>query len=254
VKNNKTANLLKTTVLLSLMLLQAAYAAEPSLVFACPLKPDPPPVIDGDIREWERLPAFEVEEKNVTWGKANWEGEEDLSGSFKVCYDSNYFYLLAEVVDEKITIAGGKGMFRCDHVEMTFVPRYEENAKGPIESDWRIIAFSPGTQQPTGDIFSDLSAEAYFAAPSETDSSSVDVASMPREDGYLIEARIPWKLLGVTKRPEIGDVFGFDLHLSDSDSGLDQETLTSLNPTKWRGRQKENILKLVLTGTDGIIK
>ncbi|HPY90905.1 MAG TPA: hypothetical protein PLT23_09275, partial [Lentisphaeria bacterium] len=86
-KNNKTANLLKTTVLLSLMLLQAAYAAEPSLVFACPLKPDPPPVIDGDIREWERLPAFEVEEKNVTWGKAKWEGEEDLSGSFKVCYD-----------------------------------------------------------------------------------------------------------------------------------------------------------------------
>ena len=51
--------------------------------------------------------------------------------------------------------------------------------------------------------------------------------------------------------PKPGQAFGFDIHLSDSDSGTTQETMTSLNPTPWAGRKQENILKLILTGTDG---
>lgn len=223
-------------------------------VFPCPLKPDPPPSIDGDSREWDHLPgAVTITEAHVTWGKAKWESLQDLSGTLQFCYDSNYFYLLADVVDDMVTIGGGKEMFGCDHVELTFAPVFDEKAMGPKGEDWRIIGFSPGTQEASGDIFSDMSPEAYLHFPINTDSSAIDVASRPTENGYLLEARIPWRLLGVKGTPKVGDVFGFDLHLSDSDSGTSQETLTSLNTNTWRGRQKETILKLVLTGTDGTL-
>jgi hypothetical protein len=46
-----------------------------------------------------------------------------------------------------------------------------------------------------------------------------------------------------------------DVHISDSDKDFVQEAMTSLNNTvPWKGRRQENILKMVLTGTDGKIK
>ena len=80
----------------------------------------------------------------------------------------------------------------------------------------------------------------------------MDVGSSITEDGYILEARIPWKVLGVAKTVQPGMAFGVDVHLSDSDSGKMQETMSSINfTTPWKGRQQENILKMVLTGTDG---
>ena len=69
--------------------------------------------------------------------------------------------------------------------------------------------------------------------------------------GYVLEARIPWKVLGVRGPVKPGMVFGIDVHFSDSDNAAVQESMTSLNPIPWQGRRQENILKMVLTGTDG---
>ena len=240
-----------TVVFLAALSGLSALAAE-RLAVACPLKPDPPPNIDGDSREWDHLPVeIMVGAANVTWGKAKWDGEDDLSGLVKLCHDANYLYVLAEVVDEKVTIAGGKDMFHCDHVEITFAPVFDPAGSGPMRPDWRIIGLCPGTMAPTGDIFSDIEPEAYLHHPINTDSSTIDVGAGPTENGFVLEARIPWKLLGVPRPPKPGQAFGFDIHLSDSDSGTTQETMTSLNPTPWAGRKQENILKLILTGTYG---
>lgn len=246
--NKKIGNLL---ICFSLLAIGNLFAKS-ALQVLCPLKPDPPPVIDADPDEWQNLPLeIEIGEKNVTWGKAKWDGEEDLSGIIKLCYDQNYLYILADVVDEKITVAPGREMFSCDHVELTFYAKYELGQKGPINNDWRVIGFSPGTMDPVGDIFTDITPEAYIVRPINTDSSNIDVEAKETEEGYLLEARIPWEILGVKKPVKLGQYFGFDIHLSDSDSGQDQETLTSLNPKTWAGRQTENLLQLILTGTEG---
>jgi len=234
-----------------LLLARFCQASEP-LVVACPLKPDPPPNVDGDRREWDHLPGeIEIGEKQITWGKPQWSGPEDLSGLVQMCYDANYLYILAEVQDDQVTIGGGREMFSRDHLELTFAPEYEAGTSGAMEKNWRIIGFSPGTLDPSGDFLSDLEPEAFLHTPINTDSSSIDVASSPQENGFLLEVRIPWSILGVKGTPKTGDVFGFDLHFSDSDSGTTQETLTSLNQIPWKGRKKEHILKLQLTGTDG---
>ncbi len=230
----------------------AAKPADKAPTVVCPLKPDPPPVPDGDRREWDNLPgALTVTDKNVTWGRPQYTGEEDLSGTVMLCYDANYLYLLAEVVDDKIVTAGGKGMFNADHVELTFAPQYKAGASGPIPGDWRVIGFSPGSVESSGDPLSDLEPEAFLVMPAGIDWSGIDVGATMTEDGYVLEARIPWKVLGVKTQVQPGMNFGVDVHLSDADKSPTQETMTSLNPVPWQGRRQENILKMTLTGTDG---
>ena len=238
-------------LLLAAALLSGAAPADKPVV-VCPLKPDPPPVIDGDRREWDALPgAMTVGDANLTWGRAQYRGEEDLSGTVMVCYDANYLYLLADVVDDKIVPTDGKSIFSCDHVELTFAPVYRDGMRGPRPADWRVIGFGPGSVELTGDPLSDFEPEAAGVFPPNLDTSGIDVGASITEEGYVLEARIPWKVLGVKGPVKPGMVFGIDVHLSDSDNAAVQESMTSLNPVPWKGRRQENILKMVLTGTDG---
>ena len=234
--------------------LWAAAAAKP--VILCPQKPDPPPVIDGDPNDWEQVPCATVLNKShITWGQAQYKGEEDLSGTVKLCFDSNYLYLLVEVVDEVIKTASDKNIFVSDHVELDFAPVYKDGACGPRPKDWRILAFTPGTVEESGDPLADMEADATAAAPPGLDWSGVDTGASITEDGYVLEARIPWKVLGVKGPINTGLVFGVDVHISDSDKDFVQECMTSLNnTTPWKGRRQENILKMVLVGTDGKLK
>ncbi|MBE6366773.1 MAG: hypothetical protein E7052_02540 [Lentisphaerae bacterium] len=231
-----------------------AAAAKP--VITCPQKPDPPPVIDGDPNDWEQVPcAIVLDKSHVTWGQAQYQGEEDLSGTVRLCFDSNYLYLLVEVIDEVIKTASDKELFLSDHIELDFAPVYKENGFGPKPSDWRILGFTPGTVEESGDPLADMEADATVAAPPGLEWSGIDTAASITEDGYILEARIPWKVLGVKGAVKVGQVFGVDVHISDSDKDFVQECMTSLNNTvRWRGRRQENILKMVLSGTDGKIK
>lgn len=233
-----------------------AAPAKAKPVIICPQKPDPPPVIDGDPSDWELVPcAITLDKSHIVWGRPQWKGESDLSGTVRLSFDSNYLYLLVEVVDEVIKTASDKGMFVSDHVELDFAPVYKDNAQGPRQKNWRVLGFSPGTVESSGDPLVDMEAEAIAAFPEGLDYSGVDVGSSITEDGYVLEARIPWKVLGVKGNVTAGMVFGVDVHLSDSDKDFVQEAMTSLNnTTEWKGRRQENILKMVLTGTDGKIK
>ena len=221
--------------------------------YLCPLKPDPPPVIDGDNREWELVPnAMPVQDKNVTWGRHNYKGDEDLSGTITLCYDQNYFYLLAEVVDDKLVVEDGK-IFITDHIELSFVPMFDASLNGIVDkTKLYVLGFSPGNFENTGDPLLDIEASGTMVFPIGAPWDGMDVEASLTEDGYILEARIPWRILGV-KPGEVknGATFAVDVHFSDSDNGPTQETLTSLNPVKWAGRRWENLLKMTLVGTDG---
>ena len=155
----------------------------------------------------------------------------------------------------RLYYVGHKNIFVSDHVELDFAPVYKDNAVGPRQDDWRILGFTPGTVESSGDPLADMEADAIAAFPDTLDYSGIDVGSSITEDGYIIEARIPWKTLGVKGNVTPGMVFGVDVHISDSDKDFVQEAMTSLNnTTPWKGRRQENILKMVLTGTDGKIK
>jgi hypothetical protein len=225
----------------------AGNGKSPSVI--CPLKPDPPPLIDGNPREWQSLPGtIEISGEQVQWGKAKWKNKEDLSGFVNFCWDENYLYVLAQVTDDKVLVTkSGKYLVRADHIELDIDPVWKAGCKGGFTKQQFIIGMSPGNMEHTGDPMLDSDPEFYIYCPQNIQSAEgIDVASARTEKGYLIEACIPWKLLGT--KPEQGDTIGLDIHLSDSDNVEDQEKMTSLYPGAWKGRKRENMIPVMLTG------
>ena len=221
--------------------------------YVCALKADPPPVADGFDDDWSTVRGeFVMGDGNLTWGRDKYTGEDDLSGYIKLCYDANYLYLLADVVDDVILVDGGIGMFNADHVELDFAPAIREGVEGPKGDDWRIIGFSPGCVEESGDPLLDLEPEAYLVMPADIDWGGIDVGASMTENGYLLEARIPWHVLGVAPgQVKKGAVFGIEVHLSDSDTGNGQESMTTLDGRKWAGRRQEQIPRFILGDTEG---
>src|SRR5512146_1563730 len=55
------------------------------------------PVINGD---WTDFPQRDYASQSVVFGKQNWTGSDDLSGSFRVAWDKTYLYIAAKVRDD----------------------------------------------------------------------------------------------------------------------------------------------------------
>lgn len=69
---------------------------------AISVKTNAPPVIDGRFENlWENIPRYKF--KNVITGKLD--GEKDLSGYFKTCWDEDNFYLIVNIEDNVKSIA-----------------------------------------------------------------------------------------------------------------------------------------------------
>jgi hypothetical protein len=222
----------------------------------CPLKPDPPIVIDGNISEWLTLPGgSEVTEKNILYGKAKWQNEDDLSGSFKFAWDKNYLYFMAEVVDDKHNYENvSKNLYRNDHVMIDIDQFWTAKVKGPFTDKQLLITLGPGNLSNTGDDLFDIPPENYIYYPIKKEGSSdkIDVAAQKSEDGYVIEARIAWSLLGVKGRQNM--IIGIDVHFSDSDDSNSQETMSYLFPHP-KGRiilrKRDKLVPLKLGNTAG---
>ena len=133
----------------------------------CPQKTDPPPVIDGDINEWLSLPGeIIITEEHVQWGKEKWKNEDDLSGSFHLCWDVNYLYILAEVIDDKLLVTqSGNDLYKTDHIEIDIDTDYHPDAKGSYTAKQFLIAVSPGNMEDSGDPLTDIGPEFYIYHP-----------------------------------------------------------------------------------------
>lgn len=218
----------------------------------CPLKPDPPPLIDGNPKEWQTLPGLvEITGEHVRYGKMKWKNEEDLSGSVQFCWDENYLYVLAQVTDDKILVTkSGKDLWKTDHIELDIDPFWTPGCNGDFAKRQFVIGISPGNMEKSGDPMLDREPEFYIYNPEGiTPPGDFDIASNRTETGYLIEARIPWKLLGI--KPEQKKIIGLDIHFSDSDNVEDQEKMTSLYSGDWTGRKREKMIPVMLTDTQG---
>jgi hypothetical protein len=220
----------------------------------CPQKPDPPPVVDGELIEWENLPgAVEITPAHVRWGKTKISGESDLGGTLRLCWDKNYLYLAADVIDDKIRVTqSGRDIYKTDHIEFDIDLAWKPGVKGVFGEGQLAFGFSPGNFSNTGDPMVDLEPEFYIFYPDLADNAEIDVASKKTEDGYTLEVRIPWSFLKV--KPQIGTLIAVDIRLSDSDGTNDQESMTSLYPAAWKGRKREKMIPVFLGDTSGKVK
>lgn len=219
-----------------------------------PLKPDPPIAVDAALGDWSAVPgAIAINQPDqVAHGAGAWTGPEDLSGVVRLAWRAEYLFLAVDVTDDAI-VQGQRasGIWQGDHIELYIdVTPDTEPDRQDFGAGQFHLALSPGNFQDSGDALLDTRPEAFFYQPRGLDTGGVLVASAQTATGWILEAAIPWSLLGLT--PEAGAPLGIEIGLSDTDGGeARQESMLTIGDAPW-SHARNRLQPMALAGTDGI--
>jgi dienelactone hydrolase len=163
------------------------------------------PVMDGSLTDWPVDTTSILLGSNTQTGRRfPWGGTRDVSGAIQMAWDKTYFYIGADVNDDKVLQAnGGAEVWQGDTLELFFntFPRQQ-----------RLDGFF---QQA---IVPNIKPEAKLTTTGPPKLfEGVEGATQLRPTGYTMECRIPWKnLAGFT--PAFGTSLGFQVYIDDRDS------------------------------------
>jgi O-glycosyl hydrolase len=168
-----------------------------------------PPSLDADKPDeaWQNAKAVKI--ANVARGPIG--GEQDLSGTFRMLWDDQALYLLADIVDD-VKKTDPQNDFESDGVELYMDG---DNFKGGNydENDFQYLFV----------IDSKQAVEVKHAPPKgdtpvpQASLQGVAFATAATESGYRIVAKLPWSAMNA--KPEAGKFIGVDVHINDNDSG-----------------------------------
>jgi hypothetical protein len=223
-------------------------------VVGIPMKPDPPPAVDGQLEDWANVPGALTlnRREQATWGGGAWKSPSDLSAKVWLAWRQDMLYLAADVTDDKLRqTERGAGIYKGDSIQLLLdVAPDEETMRTHLGKGQFQIAFSPGNFQKTGDSLSDCPPEAYCFKPLGLELKGAVVASQQTDHGYTLEAAIPWPLLGI-KLPAVGMPVNFEIAVFDTDGTEPRsEKLLSFSTKKW-SHNRSRLNTAVLAGADG---
>lgn len=175
-----------------------------------------PPTIDGSDAEWTARFLYASEHK--VFGAATIDSDRDLSGSWRVAWDPEFLYLFAAVNDDVISqVNTGASLFRGDEVAIYFDSDLADDAPGAqLSEDDFSFYFAPDAGENWVRLVPGSDGAAFVSAGALTSDPELRVATEFTDDGYNIEARVPWRLLGVSD-PQAGQRFRMTLDVNDND-------------------------------------
>ncbi len=193
------------------------------------------PKLDGSWDEWS---TTEYPLNTVVYGLGNWEGNDDLLGSYRVGWDYSYLYLAVKVHDDKYTqVSTSEYIYMGDSIEVLV----DTNLAGDIavrslDGDDYQIGISPGRITPGSNT------EAYLWYPVSLTGgrNSIKISAVGGDGLYRVEFAIPWSVLNIAPYPDMK--MGFVVSISDDDlNGVArQQTMISsdayrslADPTTW---------------------
>jgi hypothetical protein len=223
-------------------------------VVGIPMKPDPPPAVDGQLEDWAGVPGALTlnRHEQATWGGSAWKSPADLSAKVWIAWRQDMLYLAADVTDDKIRqTQRGSGIWKGDCIQLYLdVAPDEEATRSHFGKGQFQLAFSPGNFQKTGDSLSDCPPEAYCFKPADLALKGAVVAAQQTDHGYTLEAGIPWALLSV-KLPAVGMAVNLEVAVFDTDgTEARSEKLLSFSTKKW-AMNRARLNPAVLAGADG---
>lgn len=183
---------------------------------------DPPPAIDGSVERLSRLNGQHIltPENSAVYGKDALQNDEDLSANVILGYDHTYLYVGTTVKDDHVVQNFTQSkIWKGDHVMLVLQYPYLPNATK--EENLYVLCISPGN-------FDTIVPEAWFFRPGLISAKGIRVASRKEENGYRLEAAIPWTTLGASA-PAVHDRLRYDVLVSDSDTG-DQDSMIAVSP------------------------
>lgn len=167
--------------------------------------------VDGSLADWAIVPAIPV--SAVQSGAENLTGQSDLAVDARVAWDDARLYVVYEVADDlHVQPLAGFNLFNGDSTELFIdadlagdFPEASQNG-----DDFE-IGFSAGD-------FAGIGPEAFVYQPQQRVdwNQQIMVAAQRVGEGYVIEAAIPWSLLG--RQPAPGMAFGYALGAFDNDA------------------------------------
>ena len=218
-----------------------------------PYDVDPPIVVDGDLADWENVPiVFDVKDKpHVTAGAGTWTGNEDLSGKMRLTWHQTGIFIAGEVMDDILSQpASGRDMWKGDHVSllMDLAPGVEGKRSALGEGQFH-VGISPGSfgVEVGG---APLPPEIVVWTPAGAAEKGGSVAARETDNGYVVEAFVPWSRLNVSG-VRMNDDANFEVALSDCDSSEPrQEAWMTLGTEKW-SRTRARLLPAVFGDGNG---
>ncbi|WP_051313482.1 glycosyl hydrolase family 8 [Sporocytophaga myxococcoides] len=156
------------------------------------------PVIDGEEDNiWSN-----IGEKNISKViLPTVSSPADLSGTFKVLWNDQYFYLLADITDD-VKTSDSDPVYEDDGIELFFdignnKPSTYGNNDVQYTFKWNgtTVSSNPEGRSVTG----------------------INYSMKATTNGYVFEVRIPWSTLQAS--PLVGQLHGIDIHVNDDDNG-----------------------------------
>jgi hypothetical protein len=193
--------------------------------------------MDGTTTNWPGRPAEPIEPGRLVLGKHN----PNLRGDFRLCWDEQnlYFYIQIKDPTPMMNNHDGASLWNGDGIEL-FIGGKNPGEGGTMQySDRQILLGASGNQPKVfiaGTGNEELGKECRILTVK-------DVAG----DGYVLQAVLPWKVLGIS--PAANGEFLFDVGIDNSDSGNGRNQQLMWNGTagnsgdrgKWgRARLTEN--------------
>lgn len=192
-----------------------------------PLDAEPPTVadltpvpltIDGEEAGWNS--RFYYFSDHRVFGAGTLLNENDLRGRWRVSWDSDFLYLFADVVDDVIVQENtGPSLFRGDAVAIYFDGDMSDDAPGAQLNGDDFAFFFGAVEEENWVRLVPTSDGGGFGSDGAitTDDELIVTTDMEFDDGYNVEVRIPWRLLGVNN-PQPGQQFRMTLDVSDNDT------------------------------------
>ena len=195
---------------------------------------DSPPTIDGegDDAAWRDAEAVEMRQF-MDWPMPRTpaaDQERDQAGTFQLAADADALYVLVSVRDDAVVPPPGEA-FGGDSVELFLSALPPADAPAKYGDRAEQLAFAAESNGRAVAVHSD-------------DATRVDHAFRRTADGYAVELRVPWSIVG--GRPE--GRFGLDLHVNDRDEADgDRERKMAWRATQndsWRSPRNLGVAEL----------
>jgi hypothetical protein len=189
---------------------------------------DAPPVLGANLATWMETKTYTVSQYV--------KGTTENGAKFSLQWDYDYLYLGVRITDDTFVqeTSGGANLFLGDSVEILLDTDLEgDYCNAVMNADDYQLGISPG-YLPAPSL---QSPSAYLWYPSARKGPrTIDVfallTSAPDAAGWMLEAKIPWSLFGVS--PMEGKAFGFTFSVSDNDQYATtlQEGMISTSPNR----------------------
>ncbi len=183
--------------------------------FAVLSRPKTPVKIDGDLSEWEDVPASFVSGlSSVIRQPKLYKGADDLSAKIRMQWDEKNLYLALRVTDDVFCAEdSGEMMWRNDCVQLA-IDVADRAAGEPAKNTETNIGLTPEGPQ----AFRAISFDSEKVPLGLLQNPAIDLAVKRVPGGIVYEAAYAWQSLGLATPPKAGRRIAVALAINDRDS------------------------------------